>query len=163
MRLILVSQLHDTHILNFARVFNQTLPSCIANFERFVIFGPICWHLCTWESWTGDCQRTFNGKCNAKACFTSPLLQSLDIIIPWIVFSKNGKLYLSVWKVWKSVCVSGKKKGRVSDRKLQRSARHNFCFLNVFDLRSWKGLSWLSCSRNVYIGLTQILYFLILR
>ena len=90
MRLILVSQLHDTHILNFARVFNQTLPSCIANFERFVIFGPICWHLCTWESWTGgwDCQRTFNGKCNAKACFTSPLLQSLDIIIPWIVFSK---------------------------------------------------------------------------
>ena len=90
MRLILVSQLHDTHILNFARVFNQTLPSCIANFERFVIFGPICWHLCTWESWTGgwDCQRTFNGKCKAKACFTSPLLKSLDITVPWIVFSK---------------------------------------------------------------------------
>ena len=86
MRLILVSQLHDTHILNFARVFNQALPSCIGNFKRFVIFGPICWHLCTWESWTWDCQRTFNGKCNVSPAHFSN--RSLDIIIPWIVFSK---------------------------------------------------------------------------
>ena len=78
--------------------------------------------------------------------------------------SSFHELYFPKWQIiFVSVkSVSGKKKGWVSDRKLQRSARHNFCFLNVFDLRSWKGLSWLSCSRNVYIGLTQLLYFLIL-